>query len=89
MHKKDCYKNSCKPLSFLLQMQTLKKHLSVKTETDCGVQQHISLLGKHSWCSIFVLLMFFPKDFLINHGAADDSSHAVTATNTQVSSKVK
>lgn len=48
MHKKDCYKNSCKTLFFMLQMQTLKKHLSVKTETDCGVQQHISSLGKHS-----------------------------------------
>lgn len=70
MHKKDCYKNSYKTLFIILQMQTLKKHLSVKTETDCGVQQHISSLGKHSWYSIFALrLMFFPKDFLINHGA--------------------
>lgn len=63
MHKKGCYKNSCKPLLFLLQMQTLKKHLSVKTETDCGAQQHISSLGKHSWGSIFVLLMLFFQGF--------------------------
>lgn len=49
MHKKT-YKNSSKTLFLksILQMQNLKKHLSVKTETDCGVQQHISLLGKHS-----------------------------------------
>lgn len=49
---------------FALQMQTLKKHLSVKTETDCGVQQHESLLRKHSYYAIFVLhIMFFPKIF--------------------------
>lgn len=67
-------------------MQTLKKHLSVKTETDCGALQHISLLGKHSWYSIFALcLMFFPRIFWLNMVMMDDSSHVTVATNTRKS----
>lgn len=90
MHKKGCYKNSCKPFLFFFffvpQMQTLKKHLSVKTETDCGALQHISLLGKHSWYSIFALcLMFFPRIFWLNMVMMDDSSHVTVATNTRKS----
>lgn len=67
MHKKTVIKIAVKHFFFfflILQMQNLKKHLSVKTETDCGVQQHISLLGKHSWYSVFAIrLMFFPRIF--------------------------
>lgn len=58
-------------------MQALKKHLSVKIETDCGVRQHISLLGKHSWYSILALsqIFFFPRIFWLNMVMMDNSSH--------------
>lgn len=83
---KNCYKITVTFFVVVLQMQTLKKHLSVKTETDCGVQQHISLLVKHSWYSIFALcLMFFPRIFWLNMVMMDYSSHTIFATNTHKS----